>query len=268
MWRCLSTWFTSNRYSDLSQLYNRHHWYNTQCLVCCHSYGLSCFFVFKESICSVSRWKISRVHPVQLHWVLFLCSFLFMLLHHQRVQRHLKSLASYRNNLVQSLVWVKPFFSKSLQWIIVLHLLLFLIFQHFHFPVWWKEVLRHITHRCTIRTWHGHQLVHSWAIKWCVLWHSIGIDFIWVTWRMKDIYLVFSTGSQSAESCFKFYVSDKAICTCPGDPCLTTTTSTTSTSAYVRNILFFVVVFHVRIYFFRTTTTRLINFHQDKICSL
>ncbi|UJR38536.1 hypothetical protein I4U23_031203 [Adineta vaga] len=40
-----------------------------------------------------------------------------------------------------------------------------------------------------------------------------------------------SKDSQSAQYCFKFFVSDKPICSCPGEPCRSTTTTTTTTSA-------------------------------------
>ncbi|CAF1046129.1 unnamed protein product [Adineta steineri] len=40
-----------------------------------------------------------------------------------------------------------------------------------------------------------------------------------------------SASSQSAQYCFNFYVSNTEVCSCPGDPCITTTTTTTSTTS-------------------------------------
>jgi hypothetical protein len=40
-----------------------------------------------------------------------------------------------------------------------------------------------------------------------------------------------SQNAQSAQYCFKFYVSENGVCSCPGDPCITTTTTTTTTTS-------------------------------------
>ncbi|CAF1041174.1 unnamed protein product [Adineta steineri] len=40
-----------------------------------------------------------------------------------------------------------------------------------------------------------------------------------------------SASVQSAQYCFNFYVSNTEICSCPGDPCITTTTTTSSTTS-------------------------------------
>ena len=43
----------------------------------------------------------------------------------------------------------------------------------------------------------------------------------------------FSNNVQSAQYCFKFYVSNQYVCSCPGDPCITTTTTLVYYKLYI-----------------------------------
>jgi hypothetical protein len=51
------------------------------------------------------------------------------------------------------------------------------------------------------------------------------LEVIINTRKNKMNFFFFSEGSQSAQYCFNFYVSDQYVCACPGDPCITTTTT-------------------------------------------